>query len=135
LGLTITIYNQEFAVVRQPLELNLQLGVNNVRYSETTAHLEPDSVMLRDPSGAHRLQILEQNYRNDAVTEARLLAAYEGKEIEFEVTGDGKPQIIKGKISRSGYVPHYRAFQRYGPQYQYQQMQVATPKWAKAHRS
>src|SRR5579864_8416962 len=71
-GLALTLYNQEFAVVRQPIELNLQQGMNNVRYAETTAHLEPDSVMLRDPSGEHQLKILEQNYRNDPVTEARL---------------------------------------------------------------
>lgn len=124
-GLALTLYNQNFAVVRQPVALDLQEGQNNVRYPETTAHLEPDSVMLRDPSGIHHLQILEQNYRNDPVTEARLLAAYEGKEIEFEVTRDARPQIIKAKIIRSGYVPHYNAFQQYGPQYQYAQMATA----------
>jgi hypothetical protein len=126
-GLALTLYNQAFAVVRQPIELDLQQGVNSIRYSETTAHLEPDSVMLRDPSGEHNLRILEQNYRNDPVTESRLLAAYEGKEIEFEVNRDGKPQIIKGKIIRSGYVPHYNAFQNYGAQYQYQQYALANP--------
>ncbi|HEV2696537.1 MAG TPA: hypothetical protein VGU90_01000 [Terriglobales bacterium] len=125
-GLALTLYNQQFAVVRQPIELNLQQGVNHIRYSETTAHLEPESVMLRDPSGEHQLQILEQNYRNDPVTEARLLSAYEGKEIEFEINRNGTPQIIKAKIIRSGYVPHYNAFQRYGAQYQYQQMSVAS---------
>jgi hypothetical protein len=125
-GLAVTVYNQQFAVVRQPIELNLEGGTNHIRYSETTAHLEPDSVMLRDPSGEHQLRILEQNYRNDAVTEARLLSAYEGKEIEFEVNRDGKPQIIKAKIIRSGYVPHYNAFQRYGSQYQFQQMAMAS---------
>jgi hypothetical protein len=124
-GLALTVYNQNFAVVRQPIALDLQAGLNSVRYSDTTAHVEPDSVMLRDPSGAHKLRILEQNYRNDPVTEARLLAAYEGKEIEFEVTRDGKPQIIKAKIIRSGYVPHYNAFQQYGQQYQYAQMTAA----------
>lgn len=124
-GLALTIYNQEFAVVRQPIELDLQEGENNVRYSETTAHLEPDSVILRDPSGQHAIQILEQNYRNDPVSEARLLSAYEGKEIEFEVNRDGKPAIIKAKLIRSGYVPHYNAFQRYGSQYQFQQMQTS----------
>jgi hypothetical protein len=124
-GLALTLYNQDFAVVRQPIALELKAGLSNVRYSETTAHVEPDSVMLRDPSGQHRLQIVEQNYLNDPVTEARLLAAYEGKEIDFEVTRDGKPQIIKAKIIRSGYVPHYNAFQRYGPQYQLVQMATA----------
>jgi len=124
-GLALTIYNQNFAVVRQPIDLNLQAGPNRIQFADTTAHLEPDSVILRDPSGVHSLRILEQNYRNDPVTEARLLAAYEGKELEFEVTRDGKPQIIKAKIIRSGYVPHYNAFQRYGAQYQSQQMAVA----------
>ena len=124
-GLALTIYNQNFAVVRQPIELNLQAGPGRVRFADTTAHLEPDSVILRDPTGVHSLRILEQNYRNDPVTEARLLAAYEGKELEFEATRDGKQQIIKAKIIRSGYVPHYNAFQRYGAQYQYQQMAVA----------
>lgn len=120
-GLALTLYNQQFAVVRQPITLDLQPGANHVQYSETTAHLEPDSVMLRDPSGAHHLQILEQNYRNDPVTEARLLAAYEGKEIDFEIPSAGKTEIVKGKIIRSGYVPHYNAFQRYGPLYTVQQ--------------
>ena len=124
-GLALTIYNQNFAVVRQPIDLNLQAGPSRVQFADTTAHLEPDSVILRDPTGVHALRILEQNYRNDPVTEARLLAAYEGKELEFEVTRDGKQQIIKAKIIRSGYVPHYNAFQRYGAQYQYQQMAVA----------
>lgn len=123
-GLALTLYNQQFAVVRQPIALDLQEGMNHVQYSETTAHLEPDSVMLRDPSGVHHVQILEQNYRNDPATEARLLAAYEGREIDFEVPGAGKT-IVRGKIIRSGYVPHYNAFQRYGPQYQYQQLSVA----------
>lgn len=124
-GLALTLYNQDFAVVRQPIALDLKAGLNNIRYSETTAHVEPDSVMLRDPSGQHRLQIVEQNYRNDPVTEARLLAAYEGKEIEFEVTRDGRTQVVKARIIRSGYVPHYNAFQRYGPEYQLAQMSTA----------
>src|SRR5579872_2453458 len=124
-GLALTLYNQEFAVVRQPIALDLQQGMNHIQYAETTAHLEPDSVMLRDPSGVHQVQILEQNYRNDPVTEARLLSAYEGREIDFEVPGAGRTEIVKGKIIRSGYVPHYNAFQRYGSQYQYQQISMA----------
>lgn len=111
-GLALTLYNQQFAVVRQPIALDLQPGTNHVQYSETTAHLEPDSVMLRDPSGVHHVQILEQNYRNDPVTEARLLSAYEGKEIDFEIPRGGSTEIVRGKIIRSGYVPHTNAFQR-----------------------
>jgi hypothetical protein len=65
----LTIYNQNFAVVRDTVPIDLKQGVNNVRFTETTAHLEPGSVILRDPSGKAILQILEQNYRNDPVSQ------------------------------------------------------------------
>jgi len=61
----LTIYNQNFAVVRDAVPLELKSGVTEARFVGVTAHVEPDSVILRDPSGRHTLQILEQNYRND----------------------------------------------------------------------
>src|SRR5262249_40341985 len=67
--LALTIYNQNFAVVRQPIALDLEPGTNQIHFSDTTAHVEPGSVMLRDPSGAMKLHILEQNYRNDPLSE------------------------------------------------------------------
>ena len=79
----LTIYNQNFAVVRDTVPLDLKQGVNEVRFSETTAHLEPDSVILRDPQGKTNLQVLEQNYRNDPVTQELLLSLYEGKSIRL----------------------------------------------------
>jgi hypothetical protein len=63
----LTIYNQNFAVDRVLIPLNLKSGENRVQYTDTTARLEPTSVILRDPSGGHVLRILEQNYRADAV--------------------------------------------------------------------
>src|SRR5579872_7167912 len=39
----ITIYNQEFAVVRETLSLDLKTGNNNIRFSAATAQVEPDS--------------------------------------------------------------------------------------------
>ncbi|HLH16512.1 MAG TPA: hypothetical protein VKX45_04800 [Bryobacteraceae bacterium] len=51
-----------------------------------------------------------------------LLSLFEGKTIEFEVRlDDGSVRMVNGRIIRSGYVPHYGAYQRYGAQYQYSQ--------------
>jgi len=119
---SLTIYNQNFAVVRDTAPLDLKKGVNKVRFTETTAHLEPDSVMLRDPAGKRMLQILEQNYRADPVSEGLLLNLCEGKTIEFLVQRDGKTETVKGKIVRSGYVPHWQAMPRYGQAYYQRQM-------------
>src|ERR1700681_903736 len=121
----LTIYNQNFAVIRETLPLDLKAGNNNVRFSGATAHVEPDSVILRDPAGRRAVQVLEQNYRNDPVSQERLLNLYEGKTIEFSVRNpDGTNRTVNGKIVRSGYVPHYEAMSRYGSQYQANQYQA-----------
>jgi hypothetical protein len=120
---SLTIYNQNFAVVRQQLPLELQAGVNNIRVTDITMHLEPDSVLLRDPTGKHPIQVLEQNYRADPVTDTLLLSLYEGKTIDFLVGLGEKQQTLQGKIIRSGYVPHdYLAMNRYGGEYYQTQM-------------
>ena len=115
---SLTIYNQNFAVVRERLPLDLKAGTNEVRVTEITAHVEPDSVILRDPQGQRALQILEQNYRSDPISQGLLLSVFEGKEIDFLVRkSDGKDEIVRGRIVRSGYVPHQSGMQRYGRQY------------------
>src|SRR5262249_31005750 len=67
----LTIYNQNFFVAREHLPLDLKPGTNHIDYSGVAAHVEPDSVILRDPAG-RALQILEQNYRNDPVSQELL---------------------------------------------------------------
>jgi len=105
----LTIYNQNFAVVRDTVPLDLKAGANAVIYAGATAQVEPDSVILRDPAGKHSLQILEQNYRNDPVSEPLLLSLFEGKTIDFQnerlKDNTMTRETIPGKIIRSGYVP------------------------------
>ncbi len=103
---SLTIYNQNFAVVREQLALNLKKGTNEIKFNDITMHLEPDSVILRDPKSKRDIQILEQNYRADPISQGLLLSLYEGKEIEFLTTEkEGQEKKIKGKIIRSGYTP------------------------------
>jgi hypothetical protein len=100
----LTIYNQNFFVAREHFFLDLKSGPNRVEYTGIAAHLEPDSVILRDPAG-RSLQILEQNYRNDPISQELLLSFYEGKTIDFIVGQNGDKQITApGRIVRSGYV-------------------------------
>jgi len=103
---SLTIYNQNFFVARDHLALDLRSGTNHVDFAGVTAHLEPDSVILRDLTG-RPLQILEQSYRNDPVSQELLLSFYEGKTIDFAVgrNADGSDVKIEGKIIRSGFVP------------------------------
>jgi hypothetical protein len=115
---SLTIYNQNFGLVREHIGLDLSSGVNTIQFTGVTAHLEPESVVLRDPLGQRSLQVLEQNYRSDPVTQEALLSLYEGRTIDFQIDAN---KVVKGKIIRSGYVP---PLIRYG---QYQQQAYQQP--------
>ena len=109
---SLTIYNQDFAVVRQEIPLDLKSGENQLNVNEITMHLEPDSVILRDPTGKHVVNVLEQNYRADPVSQFSLLSLYEGRTIDFELPDH---TTVKGKVIRSGYVrPDYFNMNGYG---------------------
>jgi hypothetical protein len=114
---SVTVYNQNFAVVRDTIHLDLKKGVNEITCNDITVQLEPDSVMLRDPAGRRQLQIIEQNYCGDPVSQGLLLMQNEGKTIEFLVTRGENQEIKQGKVIRSGYVPHGSAMARYGQQF------------------
>jgi hypothetical protein len=113
----LTIYNENFAVVRTSIALNLQPGVNDATTTQVTTELEPDSVLLRDPAKdgntghAPSFRILEQNYDAGVVTQEWLLQKFEGQTIDFQIPGSlkapggqGAPaaEIVQGKIIRAG---------------------------------
>ena len=112
----LTIYNENFAVVRDTIPLDLKSGSNKISYTGITSQLEPDSVILRDPTGKRTLSILEQNYRGDTVSQGLLLSLNEGKTIDFQVAGvnGAPPTIVQGKIIRSGYKPGAQPYNPYG---------------------
>ena len=125
----LTIYNQNFATVKETRVLDLHGGENEVRVTDITAHLEPDSVVLRDLQDPDALRILEQNYESDPLSEGLLLQKYEGKVLDFEITipHTGEKRIVKGRVLRSGYVPHASSFRRYGRQYSARQTAYSQP--------
>ncbi len=102
----LTVYNQNFAVVRERVPLDLKAGENAVTFVGATLQLEPDSVVLRDPAGKVSLRILEQSYRADVMSQGLLLSVNEGKTIDFLIRDrDAKEYTVPGKVIRSGHNP------------------------------
>ncbi|HKX46338.1 MAG TPA: hypothetical protein VJP77_06515, partial [Planctomycetota bacterium] len=103
---SLTLYNGGFAVVREPLSIDLAAGENRIAFAEVTAQLEPDSVVLRPYAGSPAVRILEQGYRNDPVSQAYLLSLFEGETLPFLTTGpEGQERVVEGRVVRAGYVP------------------------------
>lgn len=97
----ITVYNENFGVVRDTVSLNLPKGISQQSYSGVTSQLEPESVILRDPNGEIALSVVEQSYRGDPVDQARLLQMFEGKTIRFLKVVNDKEVIEEGTIIRA----------------------------------
>jgi len=103
----LTIYNQNFAVARTTVDLDLKAGTNQITTTNVTTLLEPDSVVLRDPAGKIAFKVDEQNYDAGVIDQNSLLQKYEGKTIQFSQgrTQDGKPITVEGKIIRATQPP------------------------------
>lgn len=99
----LTIYNQNFAVARTTVPLDLKEGSNEVLTTSVTSQLEPDSVVLRDPAGRNAFTIAEQNYDAGVVTQQWLLEKFEGKTLDFQATThDGTTKTVQGRVIRAG---------------------------------
>jgi hypothetical protein len=97
----ITVYNGNFGVVRDTVLLNLKQGISEQSYSGVTSQLEPESVILRDPTGKVALSVVEQSYRADPVDQARLLQMFEGETINFLKVIDDEEIVEAGTIIRA----------------------------------
>ena len=97
----LTIYNQDFAVARTSIDLDLHPGLNEITTTDVTSRLEPDSVVLRDPTGKRIIHIFEQDYDAAIVNQDWLLQKYEGKTIDFQVVTPQGTQTVQGIILRA----------------------------------
>jgi len=94
----LTIYNQDFAVARTTIPLDLHAGTNEVLTTNVTSQLEPDSVVLRDPTGHNLIKVAEQNYDAAVVNQQWMLDKYEGKILNFQVQPAGQFVMSTGEI-------------------------------------
>lgn len=81
-GLSLTVYNQNFAVVKQRRLIELGQGAGLVKFPEVAATIVPESVQFTAlrPTGA---KVLEQNYEFDLVSANKLLQKYIDREISI----------------------------------------------------
>ena len=86
-GVALTIYNQNFGVVRERRKVNVGEALGTIRFSDVAAQIDGTSVSfksLTDPDAT----VLEQNYEYDLVSADKLLEKYIDKPLTV-LTKDG----------------------------------------------
>lgn len=79
---SITIYNQNFGLVREIRKVKLGTGRIALDFQGVASQIQPETVHIRSLSGINQLNVLEQNYRYDLLTPNNLLQKYVGKKLK-----------------------------------------------------
>lgn len=94
-GTTLTIYNQDFVVVKERRSMDLKQGRSSVRFRDVAATIVPETVQFSTLPQADAARVLEQNYEFDLLSADKLLDKYIDREIAV-VMHDG--QVFKGRL-------------------------------------
>ncbi len=87
-GLSLTIYNQDLAVVKERRLIELPRGRETVKFEDVAQRIIPQSVQFRSLTDPANTTVVEQNYEFDLVSAEKLLGKYIDKPIRI-ITQDG----------------------------------------------
>ncbi len=79
----LSVYNQDFALVREVRKASLPKGLLSLRMQDMPARIIAESVQVRSLTAAGDFRVIEQSYENNLPDSGRLLQAYEGKTIKI----------------------------------------------------
>ncbi len=92
--LSLTVYNNDLAVVRDARTLAIESGTHWLPFTDVPARIDPTSVHLKAADGQD-LAVLEQNYRYDLVSQEAILERYLDHPIRV-VLEDGR--LFEGEL-------------------------------------
>jgi hypothetical protein len=80
-GLALTVYNSDIALVRDVRNLRIPRGTFDLRFMDIAATINPATVHFRSLTEPARLGVLEQNYEYDLLDPEKLLRKYVGRDV------------------------------------------------------
>ena len=84
----VTIYNENFSLVRSSIDLTLSKGIQSYFMDDIPSTIEANSVIIKPLKG--NIEIFSQNYEYDLANTSKILEKYIGKDIEIIAEDDVK---------------------------------------------
>lgn len=88
-SVAVTVYNDNFAVVKERRPIAFDKGLNTIRFTDVASAIEPASVSFQCLSAPGQISVLEQNYEYDLVGTQSLLNRYLDKTVKISIKGSG----------------------------------------------
>lgn len=100
--ISVTIYNQNFGLVRDVRSINLSNGVNFLRIGDVAAQIDPTSVSFESMTAPNGVVVREQNYQYDLIDPNTILRKSVGKTLKFrQYLQSGTVREIVGTLLNS----------------------------------
>lgn len=100
--ISLTIYNQNFGLVRDVRTINLSNGVNFLRIGDVAAQIDPTSVSFESTTAPNQVVVREQNYQYDLIDPTTILRKSVGKTLKFrQYLQSGTVREITGTLLNS----------------------------------
>lgn len=99
--MAVTIYNDNFGVVKEQRQMTFQQGLNRMQYTGVAERIDPTSVNFLCISAPDAVSILEQNYEYDLVNTDSLLKRYIDQPVTLMVKGSGASgvRLLQGVLT------------------------------------
>lgn len=99
---SLTIYNQNFGLVRDTRTINLSNGVNYLRIGDVASQIDPTSVSFESTTAPNQVVVREQNYQYDLIDPNTILRKSVGKTLKFrQYLQSGTVREITGTLLNS----------------------------------
>jgi len=94
----LTIYNQNFALVKENRDMSLEKGMNTVSILDVAARIEPSSVAFKSLTDPNAVVVREQNYQYDLINTNTILNKSLGRRVKIVKYLDGTVKEIEGVV-------------------------------------
>src|SRR5512135_1615751 len=80
-AVSVTIYNQDTALVKDRRKVKLPKGETHLAFREVSARIRPETALLRSVTHPDGFFLVEQNFDFDLLTPQKMLEKYVGKKV------------------------------------------------------
>jgi hypothetical protein len=107
-AVAVTIYNQDLALVKDRRRVELPAGRLDLAFRDVSAHIQPETALLRGLAPQAGLRLIEQNFDFDLLTPGKLLEKYVGRKVSVirthPTTGEDTAEVAEVLAASQGVV-------------------------------
>ena len=105
-SLAVTIYNDDFAMVKDVRSIDFEAGTSALYFDDVSANIQPETVTFKALSDPESIRVFEQNFERNLVDSNSILKKYINQEITVYAELADMVRKVRGTLLgySSGYI-------------------------------